>query len=301
MLPLHVIHVPSATHRWVRWPKLVAAGLAIEEPAVTPADFDTAEMARRGALSPLAAWRVLKHPVPVDLAVMTRRAEVACLLSHLRLLHKQIAAGDAVWATAEDDVAPTEAMVRGLPLLVDTVTRLDPDWDFVALASWDSRPHRDQPASATVSVPGVGRVAVSRARFIAGAGAQLISLRGAVKLARLLEHTDCEVDRAIGLAAHCGLLRVYMAQRRGLIQDLGLTLFGREMFMPLGTESIVGGIDHGLMVAGMDRPDGLDVVYEPMRFVPTWLICLYAGTFLAAVALAVAVVLVAVTGRRRPR
>lgn len=291
-VPLHVIHVPSATHRWGRWPPLIAAGLAIEEAAVTPDDFDLEDMARRGALCPLAAWRVLRSPPPppVDHVVMTRRVEVACLLSHLRLLHKQIAAGDAVWATAEDDVAATEETIRGLPLLVDAVNKLDPDWDFVALSSWDSRPHTEAPASVTLTVPGVGKVALSRARYIAGAGGQLISLRGAKKIARLLEHADCEVDRAIGLGAHCGLLRVYIVQRSGLIQDLGATLWGREMFMPLGVES-AGGMDHGPALAGLDKPDGLDVIYDPGHFVPPWLICVYAGVIFTAVVLAVAVAL----------
>lgn len=254
-LPLHVIHVPSATHRWQRWPALVEQGLAVEESAVTPADFDIKQMAGDGSIGLLAAWRIASNLVPVDRCVLTGNAQIACGLSHLKLMIKQVQSGDPVWATCEDDVDPSLDVINGLPLLVRAMDQLDPDWDMVSLASWcifEAPPSEDGTEQFTaVDVPGVGAVRLARIRFMEGTGAQLVSRRGALKLIPILSHVDTHVDKAFALASDLGLLRLYNATKE--------TPEGREAYVPLGIESTSSTLQHnqhsdGKGASAMDLP-----------------------------------------------
>lgn len=254
-IPIHVIHVPTATARWERWRPLVAAGLAVEEPAVTPAELDLERLVRQGSLGPLAGWRIAKGVPPVDYCVLTALVQMACLYSHARLIQEQVRRRAAVFAIAEDDAVPTEAAARALPVIAAAADRLDPGWDLICMASWETRSHPSG-ATASVAVPGVpgGTVTLRRLRYTVGAGFQLLSLRGAEKLLPMLAHTDTHVDKVYGFAAHLDLLRVYAAETDG---PLGLGwLFGREPFVPLGPESRASQLGH--------RTDPRDAVADPV-------------------------------------
>lgn len=228
-IPVHVIHVPGTTARWKKWQGLVAAGLAVLEPAVTPAEFDVTDLVRQGRLGLLAGWRLVTGVPPVDMCVLTAATQMACLYSHARLLREQVRQRAPVFAIAEDDAVPTEAATRALPLIAAAADRLDPDWDLVCMSSWDALSHPDD-ARAFVALPGGGTVTLRHLRYMVGAGFQLVSLRGAEKLLPMLDHTDTHVDKVYGLAAHIGLLRVYAAENTS---DTG----EREPFVPLGPES----------------------------------------------------------------
>lgn len=255
VLPLHVIHVPSATHRWRRWPALVQQGLAIEEPAVTPDEFDIKEMVKTGRLGLLAAWRIAANLVPVDRCVLTAGTQVACALSHLRLFAKQAESGDPVWVTCEDDANPSLEMIRGIPKLIEEMDKLDPEWDMVSMASWYVHDHKDPPKPVIVDVPGVGRVRIARIRYMEGAGAQLVSLRGAKKLVPIMSHMDTHVDKVTALASDLNIFRLYNATREGFA---GI----REPYMPLGVESASSTLGHNLRGDGAGAtPTDLPVLW----------------------------------------
>lgn len=297
VLPVHVIRhgAPGATERWA---PLVAKGLAVEEPAVTTDEFDIADLARSGNLGLLAAWRVLRGVPPVDKCVFTSAEQVARLLSHLRVLRKQLAAAGGagavpVWAVAEDAAAPSEPAIRALPRLVDALDRLDPAWDVLCLAATDSAASADGPDAVVLRMPGVGaHVALTRLRYMAGTACHLISPRGAEKLLPMLDHADTFVDKVIGLGAHMGLLRVYGA-------EIGV-LGGREPFVPLGADrggSGSGGDWPGTGGHGIQQPDGLMILFDPWSYVPLWATILFVVSAVAVVALSVA--LAVTLGRRR--
>lgn len=250
VMKAEVINLPWDTRRWRPFEKLHEKGLVQRVDAVVGKNLDLKELQAQGLMSMATARRIGRRLLTGQEILLGHVNEVGCMLSHTNQWRAMLADPDRDCALImEDDIAATEAVIeQDVPALKAWLDSHRPGWDFVIMSpfgllemlwDWKVPPERVWDG-----------VYVGRLGKWYGAGAYLVSRKGAELALAALFPMELQVDCGVCVLGEMGLLEVYGAFRSRVELEHPVTgepQGGREAFVPLSLECLDSSLCHACM------------------------------------------------------